>query len=271
MSQRDQRIGHWKSVINDRFVNEKLERHGPRRSRKNRMMRQRLVLTVLVLVGLGLGWPGVSRGAIATFALGTPTVTPAQATFDVELAFEGDPGDTIEAIQLGVLDSDPLLTAGGTDFSRFAFTLDTATLPDWIELAPIGLAGVGLYAPIDPVSGPFLSPSASPYALGTLTIDLTGLSAGSEVFVTLAGGSPGLGTDVGGTVGGELVPSFAADGQLGQLAFTEPNGVSFTIIPEPGSLVLLGLGLLGLAGRARLRGVQTSVSRRFTRILRREP
>lgn len=229
-------------------------------------MRRCLAPAVLMLVGLVA--PGTSPGAaVATFDLGTPTVTASTATFDVALSFTGEPGDTIEAIQIGVLDSDTLLTGGGTDFSRFSFALNPATLPGWDELVPIDLAGVGLYAPADPVSGPFLVPSASLYPLGTLTVDLAGLPLGSEVFVTLAGGLSGLGTDVGGTVGGEFVPSFAA---LGMLAFTDPNGVAFTIIPEPGSLVLLGLGGLGMLGRAGLRRGCRSASRRPPRILRHE-
>lgn len=206
-------------------------------------------IRMLLLFGVvGLGLSGASRGASVVFSLGAPTVTPFEATFAVELTFTGDPGDQIEAIQLGVLDSDPLLTAGGTDFSRFSIDLDTATLPGWLELAPINLAGVGLYAPDDPGPGPFLSPSATPYAIGTLRVDLTGLSAGTDLFVTLAADAPLPATDVGGLVGGSFVPSFAADGLI---EFAEPNGVPFTAVPEPASLMLSGLGGMMLASRMR--------------------
>jgi len=207
-------------------------------------------ITVLV----ALGWGSIhspASAAFVTFDLGAPTVTPTTATFSVLMGFTGLTGDRLEAIQLSVVGSSPSLTS--SNFSRFTFTPNAAALPGWSQLAPITGSGFNLLAPDDPLNGPFLSPSASPSAIGALSVNLAGLSANQTLIVTLAGGTPGLtSTDVGGTVGGVFVASFANGGQAAQLAFTEPNGVSFrTAVPEPGSVALLGLGLGLVAARRR--------------------
>jgi hypothetical protein len=199
--------------------------------------------TAILLGGLWLAMVAPARADSVTFDLGSPIVTETSASFDVDLTFDGSAGDQIQAVQISVLGSDPALTANGADFSRFSFALDTSTLPGWKELVPVGVLGVGLEGPSDPVSGPFLGPSATPYHIGTLTIDLTGLPTSKALFATLAGGPPGLNTDVGGLVGGTFVPSFSA---AGMVDFAQPNGVAFSTVPEPGSVTLFALGALAL-------------------------
>jgi hypothetical protein len=212
----------------------------------------RLAHSLLLLAAVAALTPAVGRAAVVvSLDLGTPAVTATTATVPVSLTFTGAAGDNLQAVQLSVLGSSPLLTAGGTAFGRFAFALDPTAAPGWAELVGVGAGGVGLYAPLDPVAGPFLPPGS--YALGTLTVDLTGLPGGAAVTVSLAGGPPGLGSDAGGEVGGVLVPSFAAADPTVALLSYGPGGGSaaFTVpaaaaVPEPTSLTAIGVFASGL-------------------------
>jgi hypothetical protein len=212
----------------------------------------RLLTVIVALIAL----PGAaSAAAIVSFDLSAPAFANGSAAFDVGLSFSGDPTDTIEAIQLSVFGSDPLLTLNDTAFDRFSFAPSGATLPGWLELSPLS-TGLGLYAPVDPIAGPFLAPSASPYHLGTLSVDVTGIAAGTPLLVTLSGGPPGLGTDVGGLVAGILVPSFAAaDPAVATVSFTQPAGIVFPspAVAEPGLMMLLTLGFVTSAALTRKR------------------
>jgi len=206
----------------------------------------------VLAIGL-LVWIGHSSrsnaGIMTTIDLGTPSVSATSASFDVSITFPGGAGDQIEAFQVSVLGSDPLLTGGGTDFTRFVFTPDPVTLPSWFELAPVSASGVGLFIPSDP-TGPFLLPSPLPQHVGILTVDLIGIAAGADLMVTLAGGPSGQDTDLGGVVGGSFIPSFAGDiTNSVVLAFTDPDGVVFKgpgtqVIPEPGTLCSFAACLL---------------------------
>ena len=151
--------------------------------------------------------------------------------------------------------SDPALTAGGTDYSRFHLQLNTAAVPGWSKLAPINLtSGFDLNAPDDPVNGPFIGPTSG-IPFGTLTINLSGIAPDTAVFATPAGGTPGVdATDVSGVVGGNAVDSFALAGLLTVV----PDRVEFRTlaIPEPPSVTLAGITLLvgvGLAFRRPIR------------------
>jgi hypothetical protein len=190
----------------------------------------------------------VSAGVI-TFGLETPEVTSGTAAFNVTVDFQGDLGDQIESFQLSVIGSDTLLTDGDTNFSRFSFLPDAVNLPTWFEFVPLA-SGLGFYAPLDPFAGPFLSPTSGPVSIGTLTVDLSGIAGGLNLFVTLAGGSPGFETDAGGTLGGDFVPSLAFDLNHA-VAFGQPTDVFFETpdlqaVPEPSTLALFSLGAVGL-------------------------
>lgn len=204
------------------------------------------ILSALALLAtLSLASP--ARAAVAQIDLGPAILAPGSASFEVSLLFTGPPGDNIQAIQLALGGSSPALTANGTDFGRFSFTPDASTLPAWIELLPVS-TGVGLYAPDDPIAGPFLAPALAPQRLGTLSVSLAGLPAGAALRVSLAGGDPGLVTDLGGVTGGDFVTSFADAAGLNLLTLGQPDGVGFTtpaVIPEPASA---GLALLAAVG-----------------------
>src|SRR5262245_39445087 len=136
-------------------------------------------MTAGILLTLTTLGPRAHGGVMTTVALGTPTVTATSARFPVLITFPGSAGDDIEAIQLSVLGSSPLLTAGGTNFSRFDFTPSPATLPGWTALLPLSASGVGLFAPLDPLAGPFLLPNLGAQTVGTLAVTLAGIPGGT--------------------------------------------------------------------------------------------
>jgi hypothetical protein len=223
------------------------------------MARQRKIIACLSAL-LGIGSLPAGAAIMVDIDLSGATVTAAQADFQVSLLFAGAPTDQIEAYQLSIFGSDPLLTAGDTDFSRFSYTPANSPTPldTWTSAGTISIAGTDLGFPINP-AGPFITPPVTPIVLGVLSVDLSGLAPGTALRVTLAGGLPGLATDVGGTFGGTFAPSLAAaaDPNL-QLTFSDPSGVSFAVagstsdvIPEPASLmtwtalVVLAGGFLG--------------------------
>lgn len=202
---------------------------------------------------------GTANADTVSFGLKNPTVAGDTATFDVTLDFSGGQFDTVEAFQIGVTGSDPLLTGSGLDFSRFGFQLNSATLPSWIDLSPdlLPLTGLGAYGAFDPINGPFIEGPQSDLSIGTLTVDLTGLAGGTDLVVNLAGGLPGFETDAGGTIETAFLPSFAIEAST-SVGFDEPNGVTITTesaaVPEPTSLVLWsGLGMMGLIAARRRR------------------
>src|SRR5271165_895992 len=94
-----------------------------------------VVLVVTALTGLAAG--RATPAESVTISMENPTVTATTAVFKVDLAFQGGSADLLNAIQLSVVGSDPTLTKGGTDYSRFSFQLNTTAVPGWSELAPI--------------------------------------------------------------------------------------------------------------------------------------
>ena len=193
--------------------------------------------------------PGIS--ALVTFDLGDPLVTPTQAKIGVDITFEGDaPTDEIGLVQMSVADSDSILTSGNSDFSRFSFELNTSNSPlamwDVSVNFTLGFISLAVTVPQDPIVGPFILPADTPLNLGVLTVDLSGIPDGTDLFVTLAGGSnPPNDTTFATNSAPPLVvyPS----------AFADPNGKSFTTnVPEPMSLIVWALlGTMGLVAARR--------------------
>jgi len=223
-------------------------------------LRAALVIGAMIAVA-GFGGLSEAYGLTVTADLRPVSVTPGQATFDLFLTFPGAAGDVIQAVNLSAFGSSPVLTGNDTDFSRFAFGMDSTTLQGWDELVLMS-TGRGFYAPGDPVNGPFVAAAAAPQRLGQLAVDLAGLPAGSY-FVTLAADGPDFGTDLAGVIGGVDVFSFR-NSQEHQLVFAQPDGVSFrvegAVVPEPLTLVggMIGFAAAGIQALRRRRMALTS-------------
>ena len=129
-------------------------------------MRRSILLAAAALLG-GLSLPpgrAVAAGPTLTVYIGGVTGSGSLALMDVSYTFDGLTGDTIEGIQISFVGSDPVLTAGGTDFSRFTFTLDGSnpTLGAWTGGPIDDATGAALYVPADAVAGPCLTQTATP-------------------------------------------------------------------------------------------------------------
>src|SRR5689334_1904021 len=118
----------------------------------------RLTLLVGILV---LSMSAPSQAALIV-SLDTPDVTDSTANIDVRFEFNGGPSDSIEAFQISVIGSDSVLTVGGTDYSRFSFTLNSDPLADasnllatWSGTPSIADGGFEFFTPADVVGGPF--------------------------------------------------------------------------------------------------------------------
>lgn len=235
--------------------------------------------TRCAIIGLAAVISAVSFAAparaesVVAFDLGEPTPEGSLARFGVSVSFQGDPAaDYIDVLQIGVTGSDPALTAGDTDYSRFSFSLGPATPPSWALLQDLsGGFGVALTADLGGVDG--LAPPLTGFLIGTISVDLTGLADGTYS-VSLTGGPLGLNTDAGGVIDGVPVASFteASTGgvpisllasssglapPLVSVVFGQPDGLSFKVasgslaVPEPGGMTLFGLGF-ALAACARI-------------------
>lgn len=200
------------------------------------MIRSRHVALLSALV-LGLSASPPSQAGVV-FNLSSPTASNATASFQVSLAFSGGAGDSIDAINLNVAGSDAALIGrdvnGDLDFSRFTFA---PALAGYLS-TPFSAEGAALIFDANAPPAPLL-PSSSPYVLGTLTVDFSGLEASLPLNVSLSGGDPAFATDATGTLGGSQADSFAA---AGLVQFGQPDGVPIRPVPEPSTLTMLGAG-----------------------------
>lgn len=196
--------------------------------------------TFLALALIGLSALPASAGLI--LSLQSNSVSQDSAQVRVLARFPGGDdadltNDAVTAMMLSVQGSDPLITTNGTDFSRFSFNLQLAGfLASPIVDQETGI--LGIFAE-DPINGPFLTPSSTPYILGTLTIDLRGLAPASHPFVTIAEGVAPLQTDAIGILDGVSFDSFAA---AGQVTFRDGTVNLVRSVPEPASLTILAIG-----------------------------
>jgi len=100
---------------------------------------------------------------------------------------------------------------------------------------------------------PFLccGPAPSEYELGQFDFKLTGLILTDDGMATLA---QGLGIDAS-TAVGEAALATLTGKSVGTMVLTEryvaPAGTSIPAVPEPSTWILMGLGLLGVAGMTR--------------------
>lgn len=182
--------------------------------------------------------PTFSQAASLTVELGTPVVTETTATFDVFATGDATTPIVVEVFNLSVVGS----TAG---FDRFSFVPDPTALGGWLSGGLLGVLGFDLLFPPDPFLGPFLTLTGTPIDIGDLVVDLTGLPGGAPFSVTLGGGDPLFAdaTDFGGTVGGVPLLSFRTAPPGVVDVAVDPVGVTFTTVPEPSTIALLGVGL----------------------------
>jgi hypothetical protein len=186
--------------------------------------------------------------AVITFDLDLVSVTSTAADIDVFVTFASDYDDTLQAFQLSVWGSDPKLTLGGTDFSRFAFTVDSDTLSHWLVFVSFKDAFFGaiMVAPDDPLTGPFITPSDDKLRLGTLNVDLSNIAPGTELYVSLANGAEHFKTDAFGYFFDfneyeKMVSAVWAFG-VDAVTFADPGRVTFLVpgdpqpVPEPASV-----------------------------------
>lgn len=189
-----------------------------------------------------------ARAALIVVGMDPPSYSGTVASMDVTFHFTGDPGDTMEAFQLSVIGSDPLLTSGGADYGRFSFAPNSALFTGWDGTpADFGTGGFVFYSNL---SGAGLPPSDTPYLIGTLSVELAGLVSDAPLLVTLNGGDPFFPTDAAGFVGGNFdrIPVDAA---------AASQFVTAAAIPEPSTLAvftLVGLAA-GCMARRRLRPI----------------
>lgn len=222
----------------------------------------------LALAAVVLAWAAPAHALLTTtLTLDDLSLTNSQATYGLFLTFPGNPGDTVEGLQLNV-------TGSSVAASRFSFN---PTVANWTQLDPLSDDGIGLFGPIDPLSDAIL-PDPSPVRIGDLVIDLAGIPSNTVVTVALtADPTDPFSTDLFGTVDGNFVFSFlegdnalndSSDNALddaGEIFFgntgTLGTGVTQfttlppgqTIIPEPATalLGLTGLSALTLAALRR--------------------
>jgi len=210
---------------------------------------------------------GLARSAQALtsveLSLGAPITNGNQVQIAVELTYNDtdNPNTAVTGFQLDVSQSSALLTAGGTNFSRFTFT-PSALLTNWSAFSDFSfgpLYAIGADTSIFPNDG--LTQAGNVHQIGTLEVLLDGLPTGAYTvsiensdLINFEGTlaffqspldtqNPGLGLDP------------ASEDLVNELSFGNAGSTTFSVeastpsIPEPASSALALLAVLSLATR----------------------
>lgn len=192
---------------------------------------------------LAAGSVHVNAASTAVYSLGPGVLSGSVVQFDVGLEFTSDSGEELVFFGLDVASSDSVLTAGGTDFSRFDFVPALPLLEDWAVVGAL-LFGSGQSSVSFHTVAPDLNPLApGNYSLGVLLLDTTGIGAGTGFSVSLQAFDSVLGVEL--------------PGDPASFAFVDPDsdpgGRIFTLpapsgggVPEPDEFLLVVVGFSGL-------------------------
>jgi len=182
---------------------------------------------------------------IADFGLGPAAGSGSIAELDVSLTFTPNFGTSQEVVFFGidVSGSDGALSAGGTDFSNFAFDLAAPLVADWTQLPFTGFGPLSSVIEFDTFTSSIVN---GPVLLGILSVDFGGLGIlpGTQVSVSI--------NSLDTFVGYEDPPGNFASFDFADGSFPDGGSQAFTIpepsqVPEPPVVYLLVFGFIGLA------------------------
>jgi len=231
-------------------------------SAKNWIVLRAPMLFGLLLLGAS-GPPANADMVMATLSIeptGAAFLPGETALFDIFLrGYQPDDDATaIIAFTLDVGASDPLLTGGGADFSRFGFTLDSALegilggLPVDDDISDDG--SVSFWADTPPFGNETgILASMGDVRLGGLSVLAPSEAGVFGVAFRVDFQNPFFATHFLLDDGGLGFPTLPGDGAL---AVENSALTVINVVPEPGSLTLFGLGAASFLGHHCLRRIR---------------